>query len=226
MVLKPIAILVALGIIAGLALTFREDISQRLQKEKTPEEIEQQKKQNERGALANTQAFIFGETSLIPSLVPPKTGLFTEQQNKRDSRGAFANTVAFLGGEGALRPDERLPTGDTPTTKQETKTFVGDAPEKLPTEPNKVRTEPTRPTRRNSNVVPKLERTNSKFESTKRRGRPVPQPTLTETTPTTRESNVVRKKQRQLSGSRRRGKLPVEPNTVLIQKAEENQSIG
>jgi len=125
MVVKAIAGVIGISVLAGILLTFKDDISSKLSPEMqdTPEEIEQQKKQNERGALENTQAFFFGEESLEPSKVPPQLGEKTAIQQKIDERGAVANTFSFLFGEGSLREDERLPT--EPTEKFLTESIIG-----------------------------------------------------------------------------------------------------
>lgn len=62
--------IVGLIAVGALAFSLRDDIKNRLNPP-SPEELQVQKIEKDRGALANTQAFIFGEESLRPSKVAP-----------------------------------------------------------------------------------------------------------------------------------------------------------
>jgi hypothetical protein len=150
-------IVAIIGLIAVGALVFsvRDDIRNRINPP-SPEELDVQKKEKDRGALANTQAFVFGEESLRPSKAPPNLASLQRDTKVIQRQLGIPNTANFTVTNKGVIISEKPPTFALSTEEQLTASQALARNRRKTQKENKafdVMTQATIPSTNDNNVV-------------------------------------------------------------------------
>lgn len=202
------AIVGLVAVVGGLALvfSFKDDIANRINPP-SPEELAVQKKEKDRGALANVQSVIFGEASLEPSKVPPNLASLQKDTQVVQKQLGIPNNANFtVTNKGviisdkpprfALSTEEQLTAGEAlirnrRKTQQENKAFD-------------VMTQATQPNTNKNNVVGKPTRVSQGAKKPiKRRQRGFRGRGLIQTSSGVNENNIVPIATRRTSNERK-----------------------